>query len=59
MNNLNQILSKVVENDYRLTVDDAALLFDCNNKSELLAIKNAADLLRQKLQVTELVIFAI
>lgn len=49
MSNINTILSNVTETNYRLTVDDAALLFDCSDIKEIEAIKSAADRMRQNI----------
>jgi FO synthase subunit 2 len=49
MSNISSILSKITETDNYLTVDDAAELFNCNEKQEIEAIKNTADILRTKI----------
>ncbi|MFH0701970.1 MAG: 7,8-didemethyl-8-hydroxy-5-deazariboflavin synthase subunit CofH [bacterium] len=49
MNSLTEILFKVTESEYRLTKDDAILLFNCKDKKEIQALKEAADKLRSEL----------
>lgn len=46
MNKIDTILKKTIETDYRLTVEDAKLLFDTQDKAEIQAIKLASDNLR-------------
>ena len=49
MNEINKILTKVTESNYRLTVNDAALLFNSNNEIEIKSIKDAADIIRRNI----------
>lgn len=47
MNDIKTILSRVIETDYRLTVDDAALLFSCKDNPGINMIKETANQLRK------------
>ena len=47
--NIDQVLSSVVESDYRLNVDEAAFLFNCENKKDIEKIKQAANTLRSRI----------
>ena len=47
--NIDNILTKAVDTDQKLTVDEAAFLFNCEDKNDVEKIKHAADILRSKI----------
>lgn len=48
MSEIQRILDRVLDGGSRLTIDEAALLFDTTDKADLNAIKEAADAIRRK-----------